>query len=56
MGNQFSRDESRKVSDLHFNRTIHLVDEEKTGEGEEWRQEGEKMNTKFHVRDGTTQN
>lgn len=53
MGNP-GRAESREVSDLSYNKTIHL--EDKTiGEGEDWKQDDQEINTKVRVRDGKTE-
>lgn len=54
-GEPYASVESREVSDLHFNKTIHL-EAKLTGEGEDWKQDNQEINTKVHVRDGKTHN
>lgn len=38
--------ENREVSVLHFNKTVALVDKEKAGKGEDWRQKGQEWTQK----------
>lgn len=54
-GEPYARVESKEVSDLHFNKKIPL-EAKITGEGEDWKQDNQEINTKVHVRDGKTQN